>query len=94
MDQYKRTVFRDEKAIELTPTEFDLLSTMAKNPGRVYTRIQLLDILQGEAYEGYERTIDSHVKNLRKKIEPNPDKPIYILTVHGVGYKLEDKYDK
>ncbi len=94
LDQYKRTVFRDEKAIELTPTEFDLLSTMAKNPGRVYTRIQLLDILQGEAYEGYERTIDSHVKNLRKKIEPNPDKPIYILTVHGVGYKLEDKYDK
>ena len=63
---------------------------MAENPSRVYNRMQLLDRVQGEAYEGYDRTIDSHIKNLRKKIEPDPDHPLYIITVYGVGYKLED----
>ena len=91
IDKNKRTVTVSDVLVELTPTEFDLLSTVATSPGRVYTRAQLLDILQGETFDGYERTIDSHIKNLRKKIEPNPDKPLYIVTVHGVGYKFDDK---
>ena len=70
--------------------EFDLLRIMAENSGRVYNRMQLLDKVQGDAYEGYDRTIDSHIKNLRKKIEPDCDHPKYIITVYGVGYKLED----
>lgn len=91
IDVEKRQVHRDNEAIELTPMEFDLLKVMAENPGRVYSRMQLLDMAQGEAYEGYERTIDSHIKNLRKKIEPDPNTPRYITTVYGVGYKLEEK---
>lgn len=91
IDVEKRQVYRNNEAIELTPMEFDLLKVMAENPGRVYSRMQLLDMVQGEAYEGYERTIDSHIKNLRKKIEPDPNTPRYITTVYGVGYKLEEK---
>jgi DNA-binding response OmpR family regulator len=64
---------------------------MAENPGRVYSRMQLLDQVQGDAYEGYERTIDSHIKNLRKKLEPDLEHPQYIITVYGVGYKMEEK---
>lgn len=77
------------RAVELTPTEFDLLSVMARHPGRVFSRGQLLDRLQGDDYEGYERTIDSHVKNLRKKLAPDATCPQYITTVHGIGYRLE-----
>jgi DNA-binding response OmpR family regulator len=73
--------------LPLTRSEFDLLLTLAAHPGRVFTRLQLLEAIQGDAYEGYERTIDSHVKNLRQKIEPDPHAPRYILTVYGVGYK-------
>lgn len=91
IDEGKRQVYRDSKAIELTPMEFDLLRIMAENPGRVYSRMQLLDNAQGEAYEGYERTIDSHIKNLRKKIELDPSNPKYIITMYGVGYKLEER---
>jgi DNA-binding response OmpR family regulator len=87
----KRQVFRGEAAIELTAMEFDLLKVMAENPGRVFSRMQLLDSAQGIAYEGYERTIDSHIKNLRKKIEPDPSTPRYITTIYGVGYKMEEK---
>ena len=90
IDVSKRLVKRDEEVMELTPIEFDLLKAMAEHPGQVYTRLQLLDRVQGEAYEGYDRTIDSHIKNLRKKIELNPEKPRYIITVYGVGYKLEE----
>ncbi|MBI4295525.1 MAG: response regulator transcription factor [Chloroflexi bacterium] len=90
IDIDKRSVLRDGQDISLTPIEFDLLRVMAESPGRVYSRLQLLDRVQGEAYEGYERTIDSHVKNLRKKIEPDPEHPKYIITIYGVGYKLED----
>jgi two-component system OmpR family response regulator len=89
IDVDRRIVRRDNEIIELTSTEFDLLRALAESPGRVFTRMQLLDITQGEAYEGYERTIDSHIKNLRKKVEPNPERPRYIITVHGTGYKLE-----
>jgi DNA-binding response OmpR family regulator len=91
IDIEKRQVYLDHETIELTPMEFDLLRVMAENPGRVFSRMQLLDSVQGEAYEGYERTIDSHIKNLRKKIEPDPANPKYIATVYGVGYKLEEK---
>jgi two-component system OmpR family response regulator len=91
IDVEKRQVCRGSEAIELTPIEFELLRVMAENPGRVYSRMQLLDSAQGEAYEGYERTIDSHIKNLRKKIEPDPAVPNYITTVYGVGYKVEEK---
>jgi DNA-binding response OmpR family regulator len=91
IDIEKRQVRRDNTAIELTPNEFELLRVIAENPGRVFSRMQLLDKVQGDAYEGYERTIDSHIKNLRKKIEIDPEHPRYIITVHGVGYKLEER---
>jgi two-component system alkaline phosphatase synthesis response regulator PhoP len=74
--------------ISLTPTEFDLLAVMARNPGRPFTRAQLLDLVYDVAYAGYDRAIDSHIKNLRRKIEPDPPQPRYILTVYGVGYKF------
>jgi len=86
----KREVLRGETPINLTASEFSLLVALAENPGNVLTRAQLLDRVQGEAYEGYERTMDSHIKNLRKKIEPDPEHPVFIVTVRGVGYKLEE----
>jgi DNA-binding response OmpR family regulator len=81
-------VFRSGQEIELTPTEFNLLVTLAGQPGRAYSRLQLLEASQGTAYEGYERTIDAHVKNLRSKIEPDPKNPRYVETVFGVGYRF------
>jgi two-component system, OmpR family, alkaline phosphatase synthesis response regulator PhoP len=76
---------------ELTPTEFELLAVMARQPGRVFTRAQLLDAIHGVAFESYERAIDAHVKNIRRKIEVKPGEPKYVLTVYGVGYKFADK---
>ena len=90
IDTDKRLVRRGDRNIELTPIEFEVLRVMAESPGRVYSRMQFLDNVQGDAYEGYERTIDSHIKNLRKKIELDPEHPKYIVTVYGVGYKLEE----
>jgi len=81
----------DGHAVELTPTEFQLLATLVREPGRVFTRAQLLDALHGVTIETYERAIDAHVKNLRKKIEPEPGRPRYLLTVHGVGYRFRDE---
>jgi DNA-binding response OmpR family regulator len=78
------------RAVELTPTEFRLLATLAREPGRVFTRSQLLDALHGVAFESYERAIDAHVKNIRRKIEPEHGRPRYVLTVHGVGYRFAD----
>jgi two-component system, OmpR family, alkaline phosphatase synthesis response regulator PhoP len=78
------------RAIDLTTTEFQLLATLARQPGRIFTRTQLLDALRGVAFESYERAIDSHVKNLRRKLEPDPRRPRYVLTVYGVGYRLAD----
>ena len=89
IDIEKRLVRRGSELLELTPIEFELLRILAEGRGRVYSRMQLLDKIQGDAYEGYERTIDSHIKNLRKKIEPDPEHPKYVVTVYGVGYKLE-----
>jgi two-component system alkaline phosphatase synthesis response regulator PhoP len=76
---------------ELTPSEFTLLATIAKQPGRVFTRSQLLDALHGVAFESYERAIDAHIKNIRKKIEVDSSQPRYILSVYGVGYKFSDR---
>ncbi len=76
---------------ELTPTEFSLVAEMARYPGRVFTRSQLLNALHGVAFESYERAIDAHVKNIRHKLETNPSEPRYILTVYGVGYKFTDR---
>jgi DNA-binding response OmpR family regulator len=76
---------------EFTPTEFELLATLAQHPGRVFTRAQLLDAVHGVAFESYERAIDAHIKNIRRKIEPDPHQPRYILTVYGVGYKFADR---
>jgi len=81
-------VSRGEDIFDLTPTEFDLLFTLADQPGRAFSRLQLLEATQGTAFEGYERTIDAHIKNLRAKIEPDPKKPKYIETVFGIGYRF------
>ncbi len=78
------------REVSLTPTEFNLLLALAQQPGRAFTRLQLLEAAQGEAYQGYERTIDAHVKNLRAKIEPDPRHPRYIQTVLGVGYRFRE----
>jgi DNA-binding response OmpR family regulator len=88
IDTVKRSVRRDGEAIELTPNEYKLLLALARYPGRVYSRFELVNRVQGYDYEGYERTIDVHVKNLRKKLEPDPSKPRYVETVTGVGYRL------
>jgi DNA-binding response OmpR family regulator len=79
------------KIIDLTPTEFQLLATLAREPGRIFTRAQLLDAVRGVAFESYERAIDAHVKNIRRKIEPNPREPRYLLSVYGIGYKFADQ---
>ena len=78
------------RAVDLTSTEFELLATMMRQPGRVFTRGQLLDAIRGEEVESFERAIDAHVKNLRRKLEPDPREPRYVLTVYGVGYKFAD----
>jgi two-component system, OmpR family, alkaline phosphatase synthesis response regulator PhoP len=78
------------RAIDLTPTEFQLVAALAGSPGRVFTRGQLLDALHGVAFESYERAIDAHIKNIRRKLEPDPRRPQYVLTVYGVGYRLAE----
>jgi two-component system, OmpR family, alkaline phosphatase synthesis response regulator PhoP len=90
VDTGKMRVTVGGRAVELTPTEFQLLSTLVAEPGRVFTRGQLLDAVHGVAIESYERAIDAHVKNIRRKIEPEPGSPRYLLTVHGVGYRFAD----
>ncbi len=93
VDIHKRLVTNNGKQIELTPLEFDILHVLAASPGRVYSRMQLLDMVQGDAYEGYERTIDSHIKNLRKKLDVASGQPGSIITIYGVGYKMSEKHD-
>lgn len=90
IDSEKRAVSLDGKAIELTAKEFDLLLHFAENPGRVYTRSQLLDKVWGYSHSGYEHTVNSHINRLRAKIEKNPNQPEYVQTVWGVGYKFRD----
>ncbi len=77
------------RRVGLTPTEFRLLETLAGHPNQVFTRMQLIDHIQGHAFEGFERTVDAHIKNLRGKVEPDPRSPRYIVTVYGIGYKFQ-----
>ncbi len=90
IDVPRRRVHVGERPVELTATEFALLETLAREPGRVFTRAQLLDAVHGVSFESYERAVDAHVKNLRRKLEPAGRAPRYIQTVHGVGYRFAD----
>ena len=90
IDIPKRTVLVGDAAVDLTTTEFDILVTLARQPGRIFTRSQLLDAVHGVSFESYERSVDAHVKNLRRKIEEDPRRPTRVLTVYGVGYKFSD----
>jgi two-component system alkaline phosphatase synthesis response regulator PhoP len=94
LDRAGRLVKVGERPIDLTSTEFDLLAVLMAAPGRSFTRLELLERLQGSAYEGYERTIDVHVHNLRNKIEPEPNRPIYIETLYGAGYRFASQVEK
>jgi len=89
LDRDMREVTVASKSVDLTPSEFDLMAALMTSPGRVFSRLDLLDIIQGVRYEGYERTIDTHIKNLRAKIESDPRSPHYIETVYGVGYRFK-----
>jgi DNA-binding response OmpR family regulator len=88
LDRDYHTVQVNNRPVDLTPSEFELLAKLMSAPGRVYSRLELLEALEGISYEGYQRTIDLHVKNLRYKIEPEPHTPKYIETVYGVGYRF------
>lgn len=88
LDHESREVLIGERSADLTPSEFDLLAALMTTPGKVFSRLDLLDVIQGVRYEGYERTIDTHIKNLRAKVEEDPRKPSHIETVYGVGYRL------
>jgi len=90
LDVARMRVEVDGRPIELTPTEFQILATLAREPGRIFTRSQLLDAVHGVAFESYERAIDTHVKNIRRKLEADPREPHYLQTVHGVGYRFRD----
>ncbi len=89
IDLGQHTITLAGKPIELTPTEFEILATLAKQPRRVFSRLQIMELAQGDAFEGFERTIDAHIKNIRLKLEPNPKRPVYIQTVFGLGYKRD-----
>jgi two-component system response regulator RegX3 len=88
LDMSRHQVVVRGESIDLTPCEYKLLLALAQSPGRVYSRYELINRVQGYDYDGYERTIDAHVKNLRRKVEPDPRQPRYLETVHGVGYRL------
>ena len=90
LDTSRMTAARAGSAVDLTPTEFKLLAKLAQSPGRVFTRTQLLDAVRGDDGEAFDRSIDAHVKNIRRKLEPDPRRPRYVLTVYGVGYKAAD----
>jgi len=90
LDVPRMRAVRGDESIDLTATEFALLTAMARHPGRVFTRSQLLDAIHGVAFESYERAIDAHIKNIRRKLERDPHAPRYLLTVYGVGYRLAD----
>ena len=90
VDMARMSVTAGTRAVELTATEFQLLAAMARSPGRVFTRAQLLDAIHGVAFEAYERAVDAHIKNIRRKVEKDPRRPRYVLTVYGVGYKLAE----
>lgn len=88
IDIERYRVVRGDKSIDLTPTEFKILGILATNADKVFSRLQIVEQTQGYTFEGYERTIDAHIKNLRRKLEENPKEPQYIQTVYGIGYKF------
>lgn len=88
IDAERRSVRRGDEVIELTPVEWDLLTAMLRRPRKVFTRDELIDAAFGQDYDGYDRAIDTHIKNMRKKLEADPRNPVYIQTVYGVGYRL------
>ena len=90
IDPSRRRVTVGGRPVELTTTEFDLVAHLARGAGRVFTRAQLLEVIHGLAIDSYERAIDAHIKNIRRKLEPDPRRPRYLLTVHGVGYRMTD----
>jgi DNA-binding response OmpR family regulator len=90
LDRLRMRATVQERPLDLTPTEFELLATLARQPGRVFTRSQLLDSIRGVQVESFDRAIDAHIKNLRRKLEPDPRDPRFILTVHGIGYKFAE----
>jgi two-component system alkaline phosphatase synthesis response regulator PhoP len=90
LDRSRYRVALPDREVDLTPTEFEILATLAGSPGRIFSRAQLLSAARGVAFESYERAIDSHIRNLRRKIEPADAEPRYIITVHGVGYKFAE----
>ena len=90
IDNARMQVSRDGKSIDLTPTEFQLVAALARKPGRILTRAQLLDAVRGDDAEAFDRAIDTHIKNIRRKIEPDSRRPRYILTVYGMGYKFAE----
>jgi len=91
IDLHGHRVTRDGEPLRLTRTEFNLLAILARNPGQTFSRAQLLDRLHGAVYDGYDRSVDAHIKNLRRKLEPDPGEPRYVLTVYGIGYKFTDE---
>ncbi|HHN93465.1 MAG TPA: response regulator transcription factor [Anaerolineae bacterium] len=94
LDRDTHTVTFADRPISLTPTEFSILETLMLTPGRVFSRAELLEAAQGVAFEAYERTVDVHIKNLRRKLEPTPARPRYILTLRGVGYRLNPEAER
>ena len=88
VDFEKNIIKKQHSLVNLTPNEFKILSTLIKYPSKVFTRDELIQIALGNDFDGYDRTIDSHIKNLRQKLEDNPKVPVYILTVHGIGYRF------
>lgn len=94
IDLERHQVLDGNQLVDLTPTEFKLLEVLASNTGKVFSRLQIVEQTQGYTFEGYERTIDAHIKNLRRKLENNPKEPKYILTVYGIGYKFAGDGDE
>jgi len=90
IDNTRLQVSRDGTPIDFTPTEFQLVAALARKPGRIFTRTQLLDAVRGDDAEAFDRAIDTHIKNIRRKIEPDSRRPRYILTVYGMGYKFAE----
>jgi two-component system, OmpR family, alkaline phosphatase synthesis response regulator PhoP len=88
VDLKKHEVRKNSRIVELTPLEFKIFELLCQNQGQVYSRLQIIEKIQGYEFDGYDRTVDAHIKNIRKKIEENPQKPEYLLTVFGIGYKL------
>lgn len=94
MDPKKHLVTKGGKPVEMTPIEFKILELLCQNPGHVMSRLEIIEKVQGYDFEGYERTVDAHIKNIRKKIEDDPQKPKFLVTVFGLGYKVAEKPEK